>query len=233
MPADRPRRQLPCPFSAVSDTCTSLTGRRYRLAPQTRWPGQLVDSLLAYLYLLHPPPDAPHQPISPSKIIFSGDSAGVLDLAVHTDIWGELAMSMLMAIQSAHVDSVPLPAGIITLSGLLDSSFCFGMDGPQSAWDPTVSPHDSYPVYKPSPALPKLTVETAHPYLPRMDVAMHPLASPILCPDEMFKTLPPMLMLASDGEFVYKEFCTAPRLYSDGSVLCSKSAFERCHGAIL
>src|SRR5271156_4823472 len=130
-------------------------------------------------------------------------------------------MSMLMAIQSARLASVPLPAGIITLSGFLDSSFNFGMEGPQTAWDPTVSPHYAFRTFKPSPAIPKFTIEKAHPFLPRMEVAMHPLASPILCPDEMFNAFPPMLMLMSDGELFYKEFSTAPLILSNGSVLCS------------
>lgn len=142
-------------------------------------------------------------------------------------------MSMLMAIQSAQLASVPLPAGIITLSGFLDSSFSFGMEGPQTDWDPTVGPHDALPLLKPSPAIPKFTIETAHPFLPGMEVAMHPLASPILCPDEMFNAFPPMLMLMSDGEYVYKEFSTAPLILSDGSVLCSKNAYKWSHGTII
>src|SRR5271170_5996202 len=214
------------PFFAVSNPWISLTSNRYRLAPQTRWPAQLVDCLLAYLYLLFPPPDAPHQPISPSKIIFSGDSSGVTLLPSYADLEGTLVLSMLMAIQSAQLASVPLPAGIISLSGPLDSSFSFDMEGRQSPWDPTASPHHDFPVFKPSPAIPRVTVATGHPFLPRINAAMHPLASPILCPDEMFRAFPPMLMLMSDEEYFYKEFSTVLLLRSDDSVLCSQDARE-------
>jgi len=78
------------------------------------------------------------------------------------------------------------------------------MEGRQSPWDPTASPHHDFPVFKPSPAFPRLTVAMGN--LPGINVAMHPLASPILCPDEMFKAFPPMLMLMSDEEYFYKEF---------------------------
>jgi acetyl esterase/lipase len=57
---------------------TALLRNRYRLAPQHKWPAQLVDALLAYCYLIYPPPDAPHEPIPPSRIILAGDSSGVI-----------------------------------------------------------------------------------------------------------------------------------------------------------
>jgi alpha/beta hydrolase fold len=65
---------------------------RYRLAPQSKWPKQLIDLLLAYSYLVHPPSDAWHKPTSPSKIIFSGDSSGVpplerLTSGRHRSLW--------------------------------------------------------------------------------------------------------------------------------------------------
>ncbi|CAG8542231.1 12168_t:CDS:2 [Ambispora gerdemannii] len=48
----------------------------YRLAPQSPFPGALVDVLAAYFYLIHPPADAGFEPISPENIIVMGDSAG-------------------------------------------------------------------------------------------------------------------------------------------------------------
>jgi len=62
-------------------------------------------------------------------------------------------------------------------------------------------PHDMVLVFKPSPAIPELNVDSPQPFLGRGTHALHPLASPILCPDEMFRSLPPMLMLMSSGEF--------------------------------
>jgi acetyl esterase/lipase len=117
-----------------------------------------------------------------------------------------MVLAMLMAIQSAQLGDVCIPAGAVTLSGTIDSSFSFGMDGAQTKWDAVVNPHDVVLSFKPSPALPELNFATAHPFLPRMELALHPLVSPILCPDEMFKQFPPLLMLMSDGELFYKDF---------------------------
>lgn len=113
-------------------------------------------------------------------------------------------LTVLMALVSAEMTSVPLPAGAITLSGGgFDSSFCFGLDGPQSNCDPTHNPHEGFG-FKPSPAWPGTTLEQFQPWLPSPAFTFHPLMSPILCPDGLFKSLPPLLMLVSDGELVYK-----------------------------
>jgi acetyl esterase/lipase len=127
-----------------------------------------------------------------------------------------MVLSAMMAIHSAQVESVSLPAGGITLSGHLDSSFSFGMgDDAKAKWEPTASPHKILVHFKPSPALPELVLEKIHPFLPRLDIAFDPLASPILCPDEIFRSLPPILMLMSDGELFYKDLSLSPPLTID------------------
>jgi acetyl esterase/lipase len=50
---------------------------RYRLAPQDPFPAALIDSVLAYNYLIDPPEGALHLPVDPAKIVIAGDSAGV------------------------------------------------------------------------------------------------------------------------------------------------------------
>jgi len=55
-----------------------LTGGRclsvkYRLAPQNPFPAALLDSLVAYFYLLYPPPGSFHEPVKPEDIVFAGD----------------------------------------------------------------------------------------------------------------------------------------------------------------
>lgn len=63
------------------ETCKKLAklsgGRcfsvRYRLAPTHAFPAALLDSLVAYLALLYPPPDAFHEPVRAADIVFAGD----------------------------------------------------------------------------------------------------------------------------------------------------------------
>ena len=117
-----------------------------------------------------------------------------------------MALSTLMAIQAAQVDSVPLPGGVMTFSGLLDASFSCGIQQPCLAnWEGYANPHEVSMHFKPSLALPELTLENIHPFLQRMTDALHPLASPIVCPAEMFKSFPPLLMFMGDGDFFYKD----------------------------
>lgn len=49
----------------------------YRLAPQHPFPAALLDAIIAYKYLVDPPSGALHEPVDPSRLIISGDSAGV------------------------------------------------------------------------------------------------------------------------------------------------------------
>jgi hypothetical protein len=122
-----------------------------------------------------------------------------------------MMVSALMAIHSAQLESISLPAGGISLSGYLDSSFSFGMrDDAQAKWEPTANPHEVLFNFKPSPALPELVLEKIVPFLPKLDIAFDPLASPILCPDEIFKSLPPLLMFMSDGELFYRDLSLSP-----------------------
>lgn len=46
---------------------------RYRLAPQNPFPAALIDALLSYLTLLHPPKGAFHEPVKPEHVVFAGD----------------------------------------------------------------------------------------------------------------------------------------------------------------
>ena len=50
----------------------------YRLAPQSQFPAAIIDGILAYRYLIDPPPGALHSPVDPKKLVIAGDSAGVL-----------------------------------------------------------------------------------------------------------------------------------------------------------
>ena len=72
--------------SAMERTATfklaRMTGGRvfavdYRLAPQEPFPAGLIDAIVAYKYLIDPPPGALHSAIDPSKLLIGGDSSGV------------------------------------------------------------------------------------------------------------------------------------------------------------
>lgn len=95
---------------------------RYRLAPQGPFPAALLDALVAYLSLLHPPPGAWHDAVPASSLVITGDSAG-----------GNLCMALLQLLLQLHRGTapptvrfhgrdvpVPLPAGVALNSPSLD-----------------------------------------------------------------------------------------------------------------
>ena len=98
---------------------------RYRLAPQHAFPSALLDALIAYLSLLYPPPDSYHSPVSPSHIVFSGDSAGgglcfaLLQLLLQIDRSSTTAKSISFHGQTITLP-LPLPAGCATHSAWFD-----------------------------------------------------------------------------------------------------------------
>lgn len=53
----------------------------YRLAPQHPFPSALIDTIIAYKYLVDPPEGALHTAIDPSRLIIAGDSVGVIFLS--------------------------------------------------------------------------------------------------------------------------------------------------------
>ncbi|KAJ2918541.1 hypothetical protein MD484_g1828, partial [Candolleomyces efflorescens] len=83
----------------------------YRLAPQYPFPCAVQDALAAYLYLIDPPPGAPHTPVDPAHIVIAGDSAG-----------GGLSLSLLQVIRDAKL---PAPAGGILISPWCDLTHSF------------------------------------------------------------------------------------------------------------
>lgn len=115
----------PAFYRGLTQKIAKLTGGRcysvrYRLAPQNLFPAPLLDVLLAYMSLLYPPPDSYHTPVSPSDIIFSGDSAGgnlgyaLLQLAL------ELQRSSTKIMWYGEERVLPVPAGIACMSPWLD-----------------------------------------------------------------------------------------------------------------
>ncbi|GLB33981.1 putative steryl acetyl hydrolase [Lyophyllum shimeji] len=83
----------------------------YRKAPQYPWPCPLQDVLAAYFYLTQPPPSALHTPISPSKIVLAGDSAGAA-----------LCLTALTVLRDL---GLPTPAGAVLISPWVDLTHSF------------------------------------------------------------------------------------------------------------
>ena len=83
----------------------------YRKAPQFPFPCAIQDILAAYLYLIRPPPGAGHDPISPSRIVIAGDSAG-----------GGLSLAILQLLRDLNL---PLPAGAVLISPWSDLTHSF------------------------------------------------------------------------------------------------------------
>ncbi|KAL8846533.1 MAG: hypothetical protein Q9221_008385 [Calogaya cf. arnoldii] len=94
---------------------------KYRLAPQCPFPAGLLDVVVAYLSLLIPHTDSPHQPINPSTIVFSGDSSGANLLYALLQIIQLTRNHAPITINGHTVDfPLPLPAGLATLSFYAD-----------------------------------------------------------------------------------------------------------------
>ncbi|KJA29849.1 hypothetical protein HYPSUDRAFT_31857 [Hypholoma sublateritium FD-334 SS-4] len=83
----------------------------YRKAPQYPWPCALQDVIAAYIYLIRPPPGAIHKAVSPSKIVFAGDSAG-----------GGLCITVLTVLRDL---GLPMPAGAVLISPWVDLTHSF------------------------------------------------------------------------------------------------------------
>ena len=182
---------------------------RYRLAPQTAFPGQLLDAFMVYLSLLYPPPGSMHEAVLADTIVFSGDSAG-----------GNLSFALLQLLLQLHRTStnpavlfhgkevpVPLPAGACAHSGWFDVPLSMPSVQSNAQYDylPAVS-HDN-------PGALRFPADNAWPTNPpRGDVFCdlslldHPLTT--LMAAESWAGAPPMWvcmgqeMLADEGKVV-------------------------------
>ncbi|KAL1700195.1 hypothetical protein EV121DRAFT_214712 [Schizophyllum commune] len=118
----------------------SVNTHRYqiiRYAPQYPWPCPVHDVLAAYLYLITPPPGAPHKPVNPSKIVFAGDSAG-----------GGLSLTVMTILRDL---GLPLPAGGVLISPWVDLTHSFPSVMSNTPTD-IIPPHGF--LAKPSPVWP-------------------------------------------------------------------------------
>jgi acetyl esterase/lipase len=70
-----------------------------------------MNSPITDLYLIQPPLNALHKPISASKIVFAGDSAG-----------GGLCLTVLTVLRDLEL---PMPAGAVLISPWVDLTHSF------------------------------------------------------------------------------------------------------------
>ena len=190
---------------------------RYRLAPQTAFPGQLIDALLVYLSLIYPPPGSMHSAVPASSIVLAGDSAGgnlsfaLLQLLLQ---FHRTSSSPKVLFHGAEVD-IPLPAGATANSGWFDITRSMPSLQTNAKYDylPPVSHDSGLPPFKSDGAWP------ADP--PRGDLFCdlslidHPLVSPLAAPD--WSNSPP-LWLSTGWEMLYDEDAiVASRAASQGT----------------
>ena len=195
--------RLPCSRLAKASK-GRVCSVRYRLAPQTAFPGQLLDALMVYLSLIHPPSGSMHEPVSANNIVLAGDSAG-----------GNLSFALLQLLLQFHRTSsnptvlfygkevpIPLPGGATANSGWFDIRRCM----------PSLESYAKYD-YLPPPnhdlAAPPFRNDTAWPADPPrgdlfcdLSLLNHPLVSMLAAAD--WSNSPP-LWLCAGWEMLHDE----------------------------
>lgn len=167
----------------VRDLCRRANTRalsvRYRLAPQNPFPSALVDALLAYLYLLYPPSDAYHEPISPGKIILAGDSSGGAMCLALIQLLLSLARTQTNLRYNGSWRTVPLPAAVATVSPWLDITRSMPSWSTNAAHDYLPNP-DSHPDGMTYPVCPSWPAAPTRPnFIAETTMLKHPLVSPL------------------------------------------------------
>lgn len=136
----------------------------YRLAPEHPFPAAVDDAVAVYSELLD-------RGLAPGRLVVSGDSAG-----------GGLALALLLTLRDR---TLPLPAGAVGLSPLLDLTLSSPSIAANGATDPQVTPeflHYAVGQYLPAAADPKA-----------------PLASPVFAD---LAGLPPLLLQVGGDELL-------------------------------
>ncbi|KAL4795549.1 Alpha/Beta hydrolase protein [Aspergillus venezuelensis] len=219
----------PCTHRAATSQISKRTKSpvlsvRYRLAPQHPFPAALVDALIAYLYLVAPPPGSLHAPVPPNKIILSGDSAG-----------GNLAIVLLQTLLTLHRSSTTIPfhghpVPIVPPGGCAVSSpWCDVSRSMPSITSNAI--YDYLPVPNPSPSnttgapytpppVPSDSIWPASP--PRADffvnasATIHPLVSPLATPSKLWKGSPPVFISVGEEGLTDEGLVTARRMHNAG-----------------
>ena len=193
---------------------------RYRLAPQHPFPAALVDALVSYLSLIHPPAGSFHDPVPADKIILAGDSAG-----------GNLSLVLLQTLMTLrrispsvrfHGKEVPidLPAGVATISPWCDITRSMPSVVHNSQLDYLAPPsQEPDTMYLPLP-VPADDIWPCDP--PRVDIycnasaASHPLVSPLAIDKSLWKDAPPVFISVGEEGLADEGLIVARRMHHAG-----------------
>lgn len=213
----------PASHRGLTSKLAKMTGGRvlsvrYRLSPQTAFPGALLDGLHAYLSLLHPPPGSPHKAIPAPHIVLAGDSAGA-----------NLASALMQLLLQIHRSTpspsiqfhgqrveIPLPAGMALNSPWLDITRCMPSLESNAKYDylPTASHSETH---EPPPC----SIWPATP--PRTDLfcegsaLCHPLVSPLAAME--WRNCPPVFITVGEEMLADENKILARRLVKQGAKL--------------
>ncbi|KAI9713759.1 MAG: hypothetical protein M1828_001353 [Chrysothrix sp. TS-e1954] len=175
----------------------------YRLAPQHPFPAGLLDLLVAYIGLIHPPPGAGHAACPARSIVLAGESAG-----------GNLSLALIQTIlflrrKAAAQGRKPtvrwhgkdieleLPGGAATVSGLNDLSDCLPSHLSNGETD--------FLTARPGACCPDAPADDLWPTKPPRSEPycgaawyLHPLVNPLVAVD--WTDSPPLWFAAGGGE---------------------------------
>ncbi|KAF2267949.1 acetyl-hydrolase [Lojkania enalia] len=209
----------PATYRPVTSRVAKVTGGRvfsvrYRLSPQNPFPAALLDALTAYLTLLYPPADTPHDPIPASEIVFGGDSAGgllcasLLQLLLHFQRTGSSTVRF-----HGQDRRIPLPAGIAGTSPWLDVTRSLPSIEELAKYDYLPPPsHTQKLAYPACPAWPTDP--------PRADLycegsaLLHPLVSPLAAKD--WTNSPPLFFSLGEEMLRDENLVLAQRVAGQG-----------------
>ena len=210
----------PASHRVTNSELAKLTGGRclsvrYRLAPQSPFPAQLLDAFIAYLYLLSPPPGSFHEPVQASSIILSGDSAGG-NLA--------LALSLLITtlIRTDHT-TIPFHGRKVTLSSpagvALNSPW---VDIAHSL--PSINTYAQYDYISPPTSSPPPPPDSLWPASPpraeifcNASILTHPLVSPLSATPTHFHSHSPTFIMTGYEMLTDSILLTARRLFQSNT----------------
>ena len=227
------------PVSQISKhTGAPVLSVRYRLAPGHPFPAALVDALIAYLSLIHPPAGSFHEPVPANKIVLAGDSAGGnLSLILLQTL---LTLRRISPTVNFHGKEVPieLPAGLASSSPWCDITRSMPSVVKNAHIDYLPPPNNpTNDIYRP-PQLPEDDLWPCNP--PRVDLycnataTNHPLVSPLAAPKELWKDAPPVFFSIGEEGLADEGFIIARKMRQVGvpAVLEQFEGLPHCYGML-